>query len=261
MVQPTTRHHLVTLSLRDADMNKMNVYQRTTTSPLFDWFMRYGFLAMAGIAGPLLLLGAEIVVLPSVANYSPVQDSISILAWTGLGWIESGTFLITGLLLEVFAAILLLGIRGSGGFNLGILLLTCSGFGLILVGAFRTDIPYFPHTIGGTIHGIAANTTFALLPLAILLIAPSLKKDPYWRSTFIFSIATAVFALCWIAIYRLWLPQELGWFGLYERILAGVEIIWVEVMAFWLLRLFLKSAQVAPGYDFNTPGNSQYRLN
>ncbi len=106
-------------------------------------------------------------------------------------------------------------------------------------------MPYFPHTIAGTIHGIAANTTFILLPLSILLIAPSLRKDPYWRSLFSYSIATAAFSLIWITIYRVWLPEELSWFGLYERILAGVEIIWIEVMAFWLLRLFLKSAQNA----------------
>jgi hypothetical membrane protein len=228
-------------------LNEVDICQRRSANPISGWFTLHGFLAMAGIAGPLLLLGAEIVVLPSVANYSPVKDSISALAWAGLGWIESGTFLITGLLLEVFAAVLFLGIRGARGFNLGIFLLTCSGFGLVLVGAFRTDIPYFPHTIGGTVHGIAANTTFLLLPLAILLIAPSLKIDPYWRSMFVFSIATSVFALCWITIYRVWLPKELTWFGLYERILAGVEIAWIEVMAFWLLRLFLRSVQDEPG--------------
>jgi hypothetical protein len=85
-----------------------------------------------------------------------------------------------------------------------------------------------------------------LLPVAIFLIAPSLKKDPYWRSLFTYSIATAAFALIWIALYRVWLPREMGLFGLYERILAGAEIIWVEVMAFWLLRLFLISDQNAP---------------
>jgi hypothetical protein len=94
-------------------MNKMNVYQKTAANPVFGWLKLHGLLAMAGITGPLLLLGAEIVVLPSVANYSPVKDSISSLAWTGLGWIESFTFLTTGLLLEVFAAVLLLGIRGT----------------------------------------------------------------------------------------------------------------------------------------------------
>ncbi len=251
---------MVGKSLKEAIVSRTNVYQRAPDGLLFGWLKLHGFLAIAGIAGPLLLLGAEIVVLPSVTNYSPIQDSISSLAWAGLGWIESGTFLITGLLLEVFAAVLLLGIRGVRGFHLGIFLLTCSGFGLLLVGAFRADIPYFPHTVGGTIHGIAANTTFLLLPLAILLIAPSLKKDPYWRSMFIFSIATAAFALIWIGIYRIWLPEKLGWFGLYERILAGVEIIWVEVMAFWLLRLFLKSVQNAPGQALIPQGSPNSEL-
>jgi hypothetical protein len=227
-------------------MNRANVYQRTTTSPLFGWLKLHGVLAMAGILGPLLMLGAEIVVFPSVGNYSPVRDSISLLAWTGLGWIETSTFLTAGLLLEVFAAVLLLGIKGRRGFNLGILLLTFSGFGLLLVGAFRTDIPYFSHTAAGTIHGIAANTTFILLPISILLIAPSLKRDTYWSALFPYSMATAVLAFIWIIIYRVWLPQELSWFGLYERILAGIEIIWVEVMAFWLLRLSLLSFQNAP---------------
>ena len=227
-------------------MNNMNICASTNSRPVFGWFKLHGCLAMAGITGPLLLLGAEILVSPSFTNYSPVQDSISLLAWAGLGWIQSVTFLATGLLLEAFAAVLLLGIRGAKGFNLGIILLALSGFSLLLVGAFRTDIPYYPHTISGTIHGIAADTTFTLLPLAILLISPSLKKDPYWRSLFIFSITAAVFSIIWIAIYRLWQPQQLGWFGLYERILAGVEILWIEVMAFRLFRLFLKSFQIAP---------------
>ena len=226
-------------------MSNMNMHQKTTAGPVFGWLKLHGFLTMAGIAGPLLFLGGEILVVPSVANYSLVNDSISSLAWAGLGWIESFSLLTTGLLLEVFATVLLLGIRGTRGFNLGIFLLTCSGFGLILVGAFRTDIPYFGHTISGTIHGMAANTTFILLPMAILLIAPSLKKDPNWRSLFAYSISTAVFALIWIIIYRVWLPPQLSWFGLYERILADVEIAWVEVMALWLLRLFLRASENA----------------
>lgn len=218
------------------------VNQKTIYNPLFGWFKLHGFLALAGITGPLLLLGAEIIVPLSFANYSPVKDSISVLEWAGLGWIESATFILAGLLLEAFAAVLLLGIRGTRGFKIGIVLLTLSGYGLLWVGAFRTDFPYFS-TFDGTIHGIASKTVFVLLPLAILLIAPSLKKDPYWRSLFIFSIASAACALIWIAIYRIWLPQESGWFGLYERILACIEIIWVEVMALWLLRLFLSSYQ------------------
>jgi hypothetical membrane protein len=201
------------------------------------------FLAMAGIFGPLLLLAAEIMVFPTVPHYSPIRDSISSLGWAALGWVENGSLSITGLLVEIFGAVLFLGIRGGNIFRIGIICLVCSGFGLILAGAFRTDLPDLPATLDGTIHGIGANVAFTLLPLAGLLIAPSLRKDPYWRPLFPFTIITAAFALVWIAIYRIWLPEQLGWFGLYERILAGVEIVWVEVMAFWLLRQFLKSVK------------------
>lgn len=210
------------------------------------WPKLRSLLAMAGVIGPLLLLTAEIMVLPTVHDYSPIRDSISSLAWTALGWVENGSFVTTGLLMEIFAAVLFLGIRGAKAFNLGVVFVACSGFGLILVGGFRTDIPYLPPTIDGLVHGIGANATFTLLPLAILLIAPSLRKDPYWRPLFHFSLATAAFALIWIALYRVVLPDQLSWFGLYERILAGIEIMWVEVMGFWLLRQFLRSVNDAP---------------
>ena len=230
-------------------MNGTNINRRPTAASAFGWFKLHGFLALCGITGPLLLLGAELIVPLSFLNYSPLRDSISLLAWAGFGWITSATFLITGLLLEVFAAVLLLGIRGTRGFRLGILLLTFCGFGLLIVGAFPTDFPHFYPTFDGTIHGVASKAIFILLPLAILLIAPSLKKDPNWRPLFTYSIATAAFALLWIATYQVWSPPELGLFGLYERTLAGVEILWIEVMAFWLLRLFLRSVQFPQEYQ------------
>ena len=102
------------------------------------------------------------------------------------------------------------------------------------------DIPRVPTTIDGTIHLFAANTIFLALPLACLLIAPSLKIDSDWRPLFPYSIAIALFTLVWILIYKVWLPADLSWFGLYERILVVAEVLWVEVMAIWLLRLSLK---------------------
>ena len=98
-------------------MSKLNIHQKTASSPLFGWLKLHGLLALTGIMAPLLLLGAEIIIVPlSFAYYDPMQHSISLLAWAGLGWIESATFFITGFLLEAFAAVLLLGIRGVRGF-------------------------------------------------------------------------------------------------------------------------------------------------
>ncbi|MBI2858234.1 MAG: DUF998 domain-containing protein [Chloroflexi bacterium] len=206
-----------------------------------------GLLALAGVAGPLILLVADTVAARSATDYhySLIRDSISLLAWMPLGWIQTIGFLGIGLFVELFAAGLLLGIRAYRGFGLGIFFLVCFGFGLLFVGAFHTNVPGRPNTVDGAIHEAAANIIFWLLPIASILIAPSLKRDSYWHPLFAFSIATASFALVWMLIYKVWLPAELSWFGLYERILVAAEILWVEVMAVWLLRLSLRPPGVA----------------
>ena len=193
-------------------------------------------LALCGLAGPFLLILGQSAVLPSAVDYSLVRDSISSLAWTNLGWIQDCSFVITGLLMEAFAAVLLLAVPRSRGFVPGVLAIACSGFGLILTGAFRTDGQYVPATIDGAIHGFASNSMFLLLPLASLLIAPSFRRGKSWNPIFVYSLSTAVFALIWIGIYRFFLPRELPWFGLYERILAGNEFVWIEVVAIWVIR-------------------------
>ncbi len=216
------------------------MYQIIMAKPVLGRLSLNGLLALAGIAGPFILLVANLVAAQSALSYSPLRDSISSLAWARMGWVQTLGFVAVGLLVEVFTAGLFLGMRGMRGVELGIVLLACFGFGLLLVGAFHTNIPGVLPTIDGTIHGIAANTVFLLLPLASLIIAPSLKKNSYWRPLFTYSVAAALFALIWIAIYRLWLPAELSWFGLYEWVLVVDEVIWVEVTAIWLLRLSLR---------------------
>lgn len=210
--------------------------------PFFGRLNLNGLLALAGVAGPIVLLIADLIAALSAAgnNYSLVRHSISILAWMPMGWLQTVGFLAIGLLVEMFAAGLFLSIRRARGFAFGIVLLVCFGFGLLLIGAFHTDIPGNPNTVDGTIHGVAASTAFWLLPIASLLITPSLKEDPYWKPLFPYSMAIALFALIWILIYRVWLPADLSWFGLYERILVITEVLWVEVMAIWQLRLSLR---------------------
>ncbi len=210
-----------------------------TGKPVLGRLTLNGLGAVAGITGPIVLLVADLVAARSAVDYHYmlVRDSISILAWMPMGWVQTIGFLAIGLLVEVFTAGLFLSIRGARSFRFGIFLLACFGFGLLLIGAFHCDVPGRPNTTDGAIHLAAANTVFWLLPVAALLIAPSLRKDPRWRSMFVYSLATAFFALVWIFVYKVWLPADLSWFGLYERILVVAEVLWVEVMAIWLLRL------------------------
>jgi hypothetical protein len=158
-----------------------------------------------------------------------------------MGWLQSIGLLTIGLLVEVFAAGLLFSIRGAWGFKLGIGLLVCFGFGLLLIGAFREDPIGSQHTIHGTIHTVAAATVFSLFPVASLLIALSLRKDLYWKGLFVHTIVTTGLASAFV-IGHLCLSAKLSWIGLYERILVANIVIWVEIMAIQLLRLSLNAS-------------------
>ncbi|TET58036.1 MAG: DUF998 domain-containing protein [Dehalococcoidia bacterium] len=195
--------------------------------------------ALAGIAGPLILVVGDLAASLSTPNYSMISNSISSLALTPLGWLQTVGFLVMGLLVEVFVAGLFFNIRRARGFHLGIGLLVCLGFGLLLIGAFRMDPAGWPSTIEGTIHSATAYALSLLFPIAILLLAPSLKSDPNWKGTFVYTLVAGVLALA-LTMGLLWLPERMGWFGLYQRIVVANVIIWVEVIAVHLLRLSLR---------------------
>jgi hypothetical protein len=195
-------------------------------------------LALAGIAGPVILVIADCVAGINAEHYNFIQNSISSLAWTKLGWVQTIGFLAIGLLVELFIAGLFFTVRGRRGFGIGIAILVFFGFDLLMIGAFHTDPSGGPHTFEGSIHGLSARSIFWLYPLGVLLIARSLKKDPRWKPLFIYSIAAAGLSLV-LMLSSIWLDES-SWFGLFERLLVANQIIWVEVLAIALLRLALK---------------------
>ncbi len=195
-------------------------------------------LAFAGMAGPVVLIVTDIVASSANPGYSLVRDSISSLALTKLGWVQTIGFLAIGLLVEIFTAGLLYNIRTRRAFHLSITCLVIVGFGMLLLGAFRTDPVGAPDTAEGIIHHIAATAVFWLFPIASLLIAPSIKNDPYWQNVYKYTIITGILGFILVIMVAI-LENTSSWFGLAERLLVANMIIWVEVMAFKLLYLSL----------------------
>jgi hypothetical membrane protein len=192
--------------------------------------------ALAGIVGPIVVVVGDLAASLSTPNYSIIRDSISSLALTPIGWLQSICFLAMGLLEVFFVAGLFFNIRRARGFHPGIGLLAFCGFGLMLIAAFRMDHPGAP-PIEGIIHTVASYGLGLLFPIAILLLTPSLKSDPNWKNIFIYTLVAGVLALA--LIMGVFLLDQRGWFGLYERIIVANVIIWVEVVAVHLLRLSL----------------------
>jgi hypothetical protein len=199
----------------------------------------HSLLAIAGMAGPLVLAATDFTAALTSPQYNLVRDSISSLALTPLGWLQTIGFLAIGLLVEIFTAGLLYNIKGTRGFRFAILLLVFFGFALLLIGAFRTDPVGAGDTIEGRIHGLTATAAFWIFPAAILLIAPSLRNDPRWRGIFRYTLVAFVLAFVLELTIGV-LPDDLSWFGLLERLIVANMIIWVEVAAVRLLLLSFK---------------------
>jgi MFS family permease len=198
----------------------------------------HGLLAVAGIVGPLVLVVLDLAAALAVPKYNLVRDSISSLALTSLGWIQTIGFLVIGLMIEIFTAGLFLNIKRRRGFGFGILLLALFGFGMLLIGAFRTDAVGAPPTVNGTIHLVGAYGVLGLFPVAVALLLSSIRHDPRWHGIFRYSVVTGIIALGF-AVGHIFVPH-LSWFGLYERLTVANAIVWVEVSAIRLLLLSLR---------------------
>jgi chromate transport protein ChrA len=194
--------------------------------------------ALVGIVGPAVVIIGDLAASLSITGYSPIRDTVSSLALTPIGWLQSICFLAMGLLLEIFAAGLFFNIRRARGFYAGVVLLALCGFVLMLIAAFHMDAPGTPRTTDGIIHSIASYSLGLLFPVGILLLAPSFKNTTNWKNIFVYTLVAGILAFALI-IGAVFIEQT-GWFGLYERIIILNAIIWVEVVAIHLLRLSLR---------------------
>jgi hypothetical protein len=87
----------------------------------------HGILALAGIVGPLILVTMDLIAAFNQPNYRLVRQSISSLALTSMGWIQTIGFMLIGLMIESFTAGLYLNINRRRGFGFGTALLAFSG--------------------------------------------------------------------------------------------------------------------------------------
>src|SRR4030043_138590 len=184
--------------------------------PFFGYLNIHSALAIAGIIGPLILTASDLTAAVANADYSLVRDSISSLALTRIGWLQTIGFLAQGLLLEIFAAGLLFNVKRRQGFHIGIAIFVIFGFAMLLIGAFRTDPANTieaARTIEGRIHGFTATTAFLLFPFAILFLVPSLKNDPGWKILYRYTGVTFILAVVLVITVRI-VQETSGWLGL-----------------------------------------------
>ena len=203
--------------------------------------------ALAGIVGPIVVIVGNLTTALFAPNYNPISDFVSSLALTPMGWIQSISFLVMGLLEVIFVAGLFFNLRRARGFRPGIGLLAFGGFVVLLIAAFHMD-PWGA-SIAGTIHSASFYGLALGFPIAVLLLAPSLKSTPNWKNIFVYTLVAGILALA--LIIGVFLIDTAGWFGLYEMIVVANMIIWMEVVAVHLLRLSLRRQPKPQSWQIN----------
>lgn len=157
----------------------------------------------------------------------PTFDWPSGLALGDLGWIMTATFLLSGLMMAIFASGLRLSLPRSPLSLISVLALTFAGLALAGL-AFTTD-PTLTTTTR-TWHGILHDLSFVLLGLtlmpAMILLGFAFRQDVRWTNLALYTWLTVA-----LALPAFWLKGA----AFYVFLLA--VLTWSEVIARRLKRL------------------------
>jgi hypothetical protein len=137
----------------------------------------------------------------------PTFDWPSGLALGKFGWIMTATFIISGLIMSLFAYRLFLDLKVGFASRLGTFLFACAGIALAML-AFTTD-PTIRDT-PATWHGRLHDLSFVLLGLtlfpAMIILGFAFRNDERWKSLSLYTwgtlcLAAPAFALKGAAFY------------------------------------------------------------
>ncbi|RAP56115.1 DUF998 domain-containing protein [Oleiagrimonas sp. MCCC 1A03011] len=157
----------------------------------------------------------------------------------GSGWVRAA-YVLLALALPVFGWSAYRALSLPARSAAPLLLFTVAGIALCVTTFATTNTYAHPATFHGLIHGIAAQTTFLCVTVAMLLQAGRLRHDARW-------CPYAARALTWAAVSFVGLWVQVLWrgapHGLSQKLLIVFILGWLAWMA-WLL--WRKSAEVIP---------------
>ncbi len=174
--------------------------------------------ALAGIIGPLLfpVVVATLTVVQSPFMRSlgwdpirhPTYDWPSGLALGPIGWIITGTFLLCGPLISIFAWGLRQELQDLNG-QIGTVLLMCAGVAMMGL-AFSTDraITPVPSTWHGWLHDLSFLVLGILIIGAMIMLVLSFREKSRWKKFVpftwsVFLLAIPTFAIKGLVFYAL----------------------------------------------------------
>ena len=185
-------------------------------------------------------------------HYSPISQAESLLAVGPYGYIMTVNFLIRGVfsLLFVYALVQILTILGENwrSYKWGLYSIGIWGIGALLLAGF----PATGRTIG--IHTIIAIIVLIAAPIGELSISLKLDRMKALADVKKIALVIAVLGVLFMAFYWGVLPflhhLKSNYGGFFERLLIGSVILWMAIMATYiLLKVNLLKQKIASPAD------------
>jgi hypothetical protein len=212
----------------------MEAPQTTLPSPLTRW------LALAGVAAPLVFTAAWLVGGLTHPGYDPRVDHISALSAINAPApaVMIGGFVVAGLLLLVFAAGLGRRARWVGRLAPGALLIGLAGLAMLVTGLVREDDPAarargVPSTVTDRVHDGASLVLLLALLAAPPIVAAQVRPDggrPRLMASAVLASAVT------LGLGLLYLADLIPWSGLVQRLLISAPLGWLILPALRLAR-------------------------
>ncbi len=210
---------------------------------------RWKWLLFCGvIAGPLFII-TLLIEGATRADYDPIRHPGSSLALGDFGWIQVVNFIVTGLLIVLFAIGLWRALRNYQRSTWGPLLLGWLGIGLIGAGLFLTDpVSGYPSgtpnliaqpTPHGQMHDLFSLGVFVGLPLACFVFTRVFIKRRE-RSWAIYSLCSGLGMIITFVFANIAFVQTPGFVefgGLFQRICLTIGLGWLAVLALKFFKL------------------------
>lgn len=229
----------------------MSVVKTSRVSPKRTSSLALGLSLWTGVVGPILFVLVETIDGAITPGYSAMREAVSYLELGPGGWIQILNFLVTGLLLILFALGFFRWMRplmARVSRAVASALLALTGVGLVMASLFLPDpIGVTQHSVSGILHNVAFSTVFFPLGLACLFIGSRLWRAKGWRIHSWYGLIIGL-PICLIALASLIFPQSTPppWGGLFNRVVIIIAFAWYVLLAIRLL-LQVKGEVQAPG--------------
>jgi hypothetical membrane protein len=188
--------------------------------------------SVCGVLAPLFFVLIVVIAGISYPGYSHVRQAISELGGAGAPYplIQNGNFLVTGVLIIMFARGLHSSLEDTKRSKLGAALVGAFGVMMIVHAFLPCDTGCeFASTVGST-HNITGLLGFLSAIAGVFVLSRQLAPSTSYRTYSVVTAAAGLVSLVlWIALGRVARIRVMD--GSLQRVFAGTLLLWIEATA------------------------------